>query len=97
MLSLHRLTLEDPVREGLVASIAKKTPGYVGSDLQGICWEAGMLAMRENSSLVEERHFEEAIKKIHPTMNERSLDFYKRMREVFKGGLPKEVQPPEYQ
>jgi transitional endoplasmic reticulum ATPase len=97
MLSLHRLTLEDPVREGLVASIAKKTPGYVGSDLQGICWEAGMLAMREDSSLVEERHFEEAIKKIHPTMNERSLDFYKRMREVFKGGLPKEVQPPEYQ
>jgi transitional endoplasmic reticulum ATPase len=97
MLSLHRLTLEDPVREALMASVAKKTPGYVGSDLQGVCWEAGMLAMRENSSLVEERHFEEAIKKIHPTMNERSLDFYKRMREVFKGGLPKEVQPPEYQ
>ncbi|MDD1664309.1 MAG: AAA family ATPase, partial [Methanomicrobiales archaeon] len=97
MLSLLRLTLEDPVREALIASVAKKTPGYVGSDLQGICWEAGMLAMRENSSLVEERHFEEAIKKIHPTMNERSLDFYKRMREVFKGGLPKEVQPPEYQ
>jgi transitional endoplasmic reticulum ATPase len=30
-------------------------------------------------------------------MNERSREYYRRMREFFKGGLPKEVQPPEYQ
>jgi transitional endoplasmic reticulum ATPase len=37
------------------------------------------------------------VKKVRPTMNERSREYYRRMREVFKGGLPKEVQPPEYQ
>ena len=54
-------------------------------------------ALREGSASVAERHFAEAVKKVRPTMNERSREYYRRMREVFKGGLPKEVQPPEYQ
>jgi transitional endoplasmic reticulum ATPase len=97
LLSLRRLTLADPIREALVSGIARNTDGYVGSDLEGVCKEAGMLAMREGSATVTEHHFDEAIKKVRPTMNERSREYYRRMREVFKGGLPKEVQPPEYQ
>jgi transitional endoplasmic reticulum ATPase len=97
LLSLHRLVLADPVREALISTIASRTQGYVGSDLAGVCREAGMLAMREGSATVTESHFDEAVKKVRPTMNERSREYYRRMREVFKGGLPKEVQPPEYQ
>jgi transitional endoplasmic reticulum ATPase len=97
LLSHHRLDLEDPVREALISSIALKAEGYVGSDLEGVCKEAGMLALREGAATVTERHFDEAVKKVRPTMNERSREYYRRMREVFKGGLPKEVQPPEYQ
>jgi transitional endoplasmic reticulum ATPase len=97
ILATHRLVLEDPVKEALVSSLAQMTAGYVGSDLEGVCKEAGMLALREGSATVAERHFGEAVKKVRPTMNERSREYYRRMREVFKGGLPKEVQPPEYQ
>jgi transitional endoplasmic reticulum ATPase len=97
LLSGHRLALEDPIREALVSTIAQRTVGYVGSDLEGVCKEAGMLAMREGAASVMERHFDDAVKKVRPTMNERSREYYRRMREVFKGGLPKEVQPPEYQ
>ncbi|MDD1659226.1 MAG: CDC48 family AAA ATPase, partial [Methanomicrobiales archaeon] len=97
LLSAHHLVLDDPVRESLIGAIAKQTDGYVGSDLDGVCREAGMLAMREGADTVMERHFDEAVKKVRPTMNERSREYYRRMREVFKGGLPKEVQPPEYQ
>ncbi|MGA2934806.1 MAG: CDC48 family AAA ATPase [Methanomicrobiales archaeon] len=97
LLSAHQLVLDDPVRESLITAIAAKTDGYVGSDLAGVCREAGMLAMREGAETVMERHFDEAVKKVRPTMNERSREYYRRMREVFKGGLPKEVQPPEYQ
>jgi transitional endoplasmic reticulum ATPase len=96
-LSSHRLVLVDTVKEALVASLAQMTTGYVGSDLEGVCKEAGMLALREGSASVTERHFGEAVKKVRPTMNERSREYYRQMREVFKGGLPKEVQPPEYQ
>jgi transitional endoplasmic reticulum ATPase len=97
LLAHHRLELEDPAREALVSTIALKAEGYVGSDLEGVCKEAGMLALREGAATVTERHFDEAVKKVRPTMNERSREYYRRMREVFKGGLPKEVQPPEYQ
>jgi transitional endoplasmic reticulum ATPase len=97
ILSAHRLTLEDPVRDTLLGAIAKNTTGYVGSDLEGVCREAGMLAMRDGSPFVEERHFEAASGKIHAMMNDNVREYYRRMREFFKGGLPKEVQPPEYQ
>jgi transitional endoplasmic reticulum ATPase len=46
---------------------------------------------------VKEAHFEAALAKVHAMMNENLREYYRRMREVFKGGLPKEVQPPEYQ
>ncbi|MBP2146620.1 transitional endoplasmic reticulum ATPase [Methanofollis sp. W23] len=89
--------LADEVRDEIVWAIAKMTEGYVGSDLEALCREAGMLAMREKSQVVTKEHLEAAAKKVHPTMNERIKDYYGRVREHFKGGLPEQVQPPEYQ
>ncbi|HUU76159.1 MAG TPA: CDC48 family AAA ATPase [Methanoregulaceae archaeon] len=91
------LALDDEQRELLVSSIAKKTEGYVGSDLETLCREAGIFAMREQAKTVTEKHFEASIEKVHPTMNERLRDSYGRIRQYFKGGLPEAVQPPEYQ
>jgi len=91
------LTLNDPARESIITKIAESTQGYVGSDLETLCREAGMVAMREDASHVRLSHFEEAAKKVHPTMNERLSDYYRRIKEHFKGGLPQQVQPPEYQ
>jgi transitional endoplasmic reticulum ATPase len=93
----HHLTITDPVREELVVGIAKETEGHVGSDLEALCREAGMLALREKVMNVTMKHFEKAKEKVHPTMNERLRDQYKRTRDHFKGGLPPQVQPPEYQ
>jgi transitional endoplasmic reticulum ATPase len=30
-------------------------------------------------------------------MNDNLRDYYDKIRQHFKGGLPKQVQPPEYQ
>ena len=95
-LASRQLTVPDPARDAIITSLARSTPGYVGSDLEALCREAGMLAMREGAQAVTEKHFTAATAKIHPTMNERSREYYRRIREHFKGGLPKEVQPPEY-
>jgi transitional endoplasmic reticulum ATPase len=35
--------------------------------------------------------------KVHPTMNENLREYYSRIQQHFKGGLPQKVQPPEYQ
>jgi transitional endoplasmic reticulum ATPase len=56
-----------------------------------------MLALREDAVVVTWRHFEEAQKKVHPMMNDRLREYYKNIQQHFKGGLPKQVQPPEYQ
>ena len=87
----------DPARELLTTTLAEITEGFVGSDLESICREAGMLALREDAVQVTRRHFDEAQKKVHPMMNERLRDYYKNIQQHFKGGLPKQVQPPEYQ
>jgi transitional endoplasmic reticulum ATPase len=91
------LTFEDPARDIHVATLAQITEGFVGSDLESLCREAGMLALREHGIVVTHQHFEEAQKKVHPTMNDNLRDYYGKIQQHFKGGLPVKVQPPEYQ
>jgi transitional endoplasmic reticulum ATPase len=97
LMAEKNLIFTDPARDTLAANLAAITEGFVGSDLESLCREAGMLALRENAVIVTPRHFEEAQKKVHPTMNERLRDYYGKIQQHFKGGLPKQVQPPEYQ
>lgn len=99
LLKAHRLRLNDPDRDKIIERVASVTGGFVGSDIAGLCREAGILAMREDSKFVALRHFEEAGKKIHPTMNEQIRHFYMGIQQFFKGGLvqQKGLQLPEYQ
>jgi len=50
--------------------IAQKTDGYSGADIEALCREAGMEALRENqdASKVNARHFETALKMVRPTL-----------------------------
>ncbi len=97
LMNSRGLAVRDEARESLVRGIAARTEGYVGSDLEALCREAGIFAMREGSRQVTQRHFEASLAKVHPTMNPRLKEYYERIRQFFKGGLPKDVQPPEYQ
>jgi len=97
LLNEQHLVFSDPARDRLATSLSEITEGFVGSDLESMCREAGMLALREDAAIVTQRHFEEAQKKVHPMMNERLREYYRNIQQHFKGGLPKQVQPPEYQ
>jgi transitional endoplasmic reticulum ATPase len=91
------LAFADPAREKVLADLSDMTAGFVGADLESLCREAGMLALREGADFVAEKHFLEAQKKVHPTMNDNLRDYYGKIQQHFKGGLPQKVQPPEYQ
>ncbi|WP_456330661.1 CDC48 family AAA ATPase [Archaeoglobus sp.] len=69
-----------------IEELAELTEGYVGADIEAICREAVMLAIRENinAEKVEMRHFLEALKKIKPSVNEAMLNFYERFEERMK-------------
>ncbi len=93
----HGIRIRDTGRDSFFTELAARTEGYVGSDLEALCQEAGMIAMREKSTTVSLSYFETARDKVHPTMNPTVREMYSKMKHFFKGGLPKEVQPPEYQ
>ncbi len=97
LLDMNRVHIIDPTVDNMITAIAQITEGFVGADLESLCREAGMLALRDKSLWVSMKHFEDAQKKVHPTMNERVIDQYKRIQQHFKGGLPVQMQPPEYQ
>ncbi|MFH1823551.1 MAG: CDC48 family AAA ATPase [archaeon] len=60
---------------------AEKTIGYSGADIEAVCREAGMLALREdiNTIIIKKKHFDEAMKKIGPSVSESDVKRYKEI------------------
>ncbi len=80
--------------------IAEKTEGYVGADLETVCREAGILALREDMKAKEvtKKHFEEAIIKSKPSAGKEFMERYQEIEDSYlkkaRAGLIKEV--PDY-
>lgn len=62
--------------------IAKQTDGYSGADIEGLCREAGMTALRENISAdkVTMQNFAQAITSIRPSLALKKKEFEQRDR-----------------
>jgi transitional endoplasmic reticulum ATPase len=76
--------------------LAELTEGYVGSDLDALCREAVMQALRTNADAteVEMLHYREALKNVRPSLEENMVTYYERIQERFKGGV--KVEPSSY-
>ncbi len=82
-----------------IDELAEKTDGYTGADIEAVCREAGMLAIREaikpnmtreeakkvaESIKISKRHFEEALKKVRPSLTKDDLERYRKVVEDFR-------------
>jgi len=92
ILKVHTRSM--PLAEDVdLLEIAKKTEGYTGADIEVLVREAGLLALRENINIdnVYARHFEEALKKVKPSLTQDIIKFYEawneRARKVSKQQL----------
>ena len=54
--------------------LAKTTEGYSGADLENVCREAGMIAIREESKKVNAQHFVYSLKSVLPTLRKEDLE-----------------------
>ncbi len=68
-----------------IDELAEKTEGYVGSDLEALCREAAMLALRKdiNVKQVSSVHFEEAMAKVKPSVTKADIERYKKVEENY--------------
>jgi len=77
-----------------IEKLAERTEGYTGADIEAVCNEATILALREyiqsgknpnepKDAKIEMKHFEEALKRVKPLSKEQR-EMYERMMERFK-------------
>ncbi|MDP3105334.1 MAG: CDC48 family AAA ATPase [Candidatus Methanoperedens sp.] len=75
-----------------IEELADLTENYVGADIESLCREAVMLALREDFNVrkIEMRHFHAALKKVRPALVEGMIEYYEKLQEQFKGGTKQE-------
>jgi len=75
--------------------LAKATEGYSGADIEAVCREAALNALRENmeAKQVTRKHFDEALRKTRASIEPRMLEYYKKVETAMKA--PEMMKKPE--
>ncbi len=82
-----------------IDDIAAKTEGYVGADIEGVCREAAMLALRENMSAkeVKMKHFTAALHKVRPSASKSIESHYAEFEQNYRKTRAEEMNArPNY-
>jgi len=77
-----------------VEQLVAKTVGYVGADIESICREAALLAMREDigAKHVSMKHFEQALDKVKPSVNAEVEKAYEELQHSFRRARAEELR-----
>ena len=70
-----------------IEDLAPQLVNYTGADIEAICSEAALISMRAEKKSVSKKHFEEAINRVRPTINDEMMDYYNRMEARLTSGL----------
>jgi len=90
ILKVH--TREMPLDDDIsLSELAGDLEDYTGADIEGLCREAAMTALRENKKAkkVSMKHFEEAKTVVHGSMDEETARFYENIGHDMEKGLSK--------
>ncbi|MFC1722832.1 CDC48 family AAA ATPase [Nanoarchaeota archaeon] len=83
-----------------LTDLAKQAKGYAGADIESICREAAMIALRSDISakIVRKEHFEKALEKVCPSITEEVEELYKSLKGQFTKALAKQMkhEKPSY-
>jgi len=83
-----------------IEDYAKKTQYYTGADIQAVCREAAIFALRESisSKEVKKKHFDMALKKVVPSVSQEVEESYKKIGEQLTSARGREMdkEKPSY-
>jgi transitional endoplasmic reticulum ATPase len=74
-----------------IEEVAKRTEGYSGADLEAVCREAGLGALRrsESSPIVTQADFDSALSSIKPSISKEVEDWYASLYKKISSKVPK--------
>jgi transitional endoplasmic reticulum ATPase len=74
--------------------LAKKTEGYAGADIESICREAAINALRKSMEAKEVtmKDFDDAMKRVRPSVTKEIEESYRKLKDHFSSARAKEMK-----
>ena len=85
IMSIHSAGM--PLSSFSMKDMLNNMDGFTGADIEAVCREAALIAMRAGKKKVTKGHFEDAITRIRPTVTPDMLEYYSKMEEKLTSGL----------
>jgi len=85
ILSIH--VKDMPLGKFDLESLADKMTNFTGADVEAVCREAALIAMRADRKSVSKKHFDEAIGRVRPTITPAMLEYYTKLEGELTSGL----------
>ena len=82
--NLKNMSISDDV---IIDEIITNSGNFSGADINALCIEAGLFAVRENrhAEEVKMKHFKQAMKKIHPSMSDYEIKKWEKLKDFRVG------------
>jgi len=93
ILKIH--TERMPLGKFKLADLSSQLSNYTGADIEAVCREAALIAMRANRKTVSKKHFEQAIERVRPTVTDEMMQYYNRMESMLVSGLESVRRSPD--
>ncbi|HIJ16660.1 MAG TPA: CDC48 family AAA ATPase [Thermoplasmata archaeon] len=74
-----------------IGPMADRLEGYVGADIENVCREAGLSALRQNkkATKITMEHFERALAKVRPSTDKETMRYYESQAQELKTATSK--------
>ena len=93
ILSIHSKDM--PLGKFNLDSLTDKMQNFTGADVEAVCREAALIAMRAERKSVSKKHFEEAIARVRPTITPEMLEYYTKLEGLLTSGLESIRRKPD--
>jgi transitional endoplasmic reticulum ATPase len=74
-----------------INNLAKSCENYSGADIEALCREAAMIAIREDEKAkkINKKHFDKAMEQVRASITPNILKFYEKVSETLGSGIAK--------
>jgi len=69
--------------------LVNSTDSYVGADIESVCREAGLKAIKDDSEKIQMSHFELALDEVEPSVDDEVLEMYQEWEEDMEKSVNK--------